>query len=108
MRRLLVGVRPADGDEVWQIAPGTASIELPSHWRCPNCDAEQHQFMVRPGSAGAPAEAPARKIAEQRCAEGPTCVADSMRACRSTTGAGCRIVGMALLHSLLAVVVTPW
>ena len=37
---------PAQGDEVWQIPPGTAFAELPAHWRCPNCDGEAEQFMV--------------------------------------------------------------
>lgn len=36
---------PADGDDVWQIAPGTAFRDLPAHWRCPKCDAEQAKFM---------------------------------------------------------------
>ena len=37
---------PARGDEVWQVPPGTAFTELPSHWRCPNCDAAPEQFML--------------------------------------------------------------
>ncbi len=37
---------PAKGDTVWQISPGTAFNDLPEHWRCPRCDAAQHQFMV--------------------------------------------------------------
>lgn len=37
---------PAEGDEVWQIEPGTAFADLPDHWRCPNCDGERDQFMV--------------------------------------------------------------
>lgn len=37
---------PEKGDDVWQIPPGVAFADLPKHWRCPNCDAEQHQFMV--------------------------------------------------------------
>jgi len=37
---------PALGDEVWQIAPGTAFLALPDYWRCPNCDAPQTQFML--------------------------------------------------------------
>lgn len=37
---------PALGDDVWQIAAGTAFSDLPSHWRCPVCDAQQAQFMV--------------------------------------------------------------
>jgi rubredoxin len=37
---------PAAGDPVWQIAPGTPFAALPAHWRCPNCDAPGHKFMV--------------------------------------------------------------
>ena len=36
---------PADGDQVWQILPGTPFSELPEDWRCPNCDALQSKFM---------------------------------------------------------------
>lgn len=37
---------PLQGDPVWQIAPGTPFTDLPAHWSCPNCAAEQAQFMV--------------------------------------------------------------
>jgi rubredoxin len=37
---------PAAGDPVWQIPPGTPFAALPAHWRCPNCDAPGHKFMV--------------------------------------------------------------
>ncbi len=36
---------PAEGDSVWQIAPGTKFEDLPENWRCPVCDAPQHKFM---------------------------------------------------------------
>ena len=36
---------PAEGDAVEQIPPGTAFSELPPHWRCPQCDSEQHVFL---------------------------------------------------------------
>ncbi|MES2026682.1 MAG: rubredoxin [Pseudomonadota bacterium] len=39
---------PALGDPVWQIAPGTPFAELPSHWRCPDCDGAAEQFMILP------------------------------------------------------------
>lgn len=39
---------PAVGDDVWQVAPGTPFSALPDHWRCPECDGEREQFMVRP------------------------------------------------------------
>ncbi|NMM27154.1 MAG: rubredoxin [Glaciimonas sp.] len=37
---------PAEGDPVWQIPTGTPFSQLPSHWRCPNCDGAAEQFMV--------------------------------------------------------------
>jgi rubredoxin len=37
---------PAEGDRVWQIAPGTPFAELPAHWTCPHCAAEQSKFLV--------------------------------------------------------------
>jgi rubredoxin len=37
---------PAAGDDIAQIAPGTPFAELPPHWRCPQCDAEQAQFLA--------------------------------------------------------------
>ena len=36
---------PQQGDDVWQIPPGTAFHCLPGHWRCPNCDAELDCFI---------------------------------------------------------------
>jgi len=47
---------PARGDDSWQIPPGTAFAALPEHWRCPNCDAAQTQFMVLQGQSVATAE----------------------------------------------------
>lgn len=37
---------PAEGDDVWQIAPGTPFSALPEHWCCPQCDGDRAQFMV--------------------------------------------------------------
>ncbi len=39
---------PAEGDEVWQIPPGTPFSKLPDDWRCPQCDGDKEQFMVVP------------------------------------------------------------
>ncbi len=36
---------PAQGDEVWQIPPGTPFEALPAHWSCPRCAAEAAQFL---------------------------------------------------------------
>ena len=40
---------PAEGDEYWQIAPGTPFAQLPDHWSCPNCDGRRQDFMVVDG-----------------------------------------------------------
>ncbi|MEW5963593.1 MAG: rubredoxin [Pseudomonadota bacterium] len=37
---------PAEGDAYWQIPPGTAFVDLPEHWSCPNCDGKKSDFMV--------------------------------------------------------------
>jgi len=36
---------PADGDPQEQVPPGTPFADLPEHWRCPQCDSEQHAFL---------------------------------------------------------------
>ena len=37
---------PAEGDDVWDTAPGTPFSALPDHWRCPSCDAPKDKFMA--------------------------------------------------------------
>ncbi|KJV06597.1 rubredoxin [Methylocucumis oryzae] len=37
---------PAEGDDEWQIAPGTAFTDLPEHWTCPQCSATKRDFLV--------------------------------------------------------------
>ena len=39
---------PAVGDPQWQVPPGTAFEDLPAHWSCPNCAAEQSKFLALP------------------------------------------------------------
>jgi rubredoxin len=39
---------PAVGDPQWQVPPGTAFEDLPAHWSCPNCAAEQSKFLELP------------------------------------------------------------
>ncbi len=41
---------PAKGDPDNDIAPGMAFTDLPSHWRCPSCDADKAKFMVLDGT----------------------------------------------------------
>ncbi len=36
---------PAEGDEAWQIPPGTPFADLPEDWRCPQCDAPKDHFV---------------------------------------------------------------
>lgn len=38
---------PAEGDDTRQIEPGTAFVDLPHDWSCPNCSAPREQFLVR-------------------------------------------------------------
>ncbi|WP_072374352.1 rubredoxin [Hyphomicrobium sp. NDB2Meth4] len=40
---------PAQGDDYWQIPPGTPFSRLPDHWTCPNCDGARSGFMVLEG-----------------------------------------------------------
>jgi rubredoxin len=37
---------PAEGDPAWQIPAGTAFIDLPGHWTCPNCSTAKDDFLV--------------------------------------------------------------
>ena len=37
---------PAIGDDTRQVLPGTAFVDLPEDWGCPNCDAPKEQFLV--------------------------------------------------------------
>ena len=37
---------PAEGDDFRQVEPGTAFVDLPEDWSCPNCSAPREQFMV--------------------------------------------------------------
>ena len=39
---------PAEGDDVWQVPPGTSFAALPDHWRCPRCDAPRERFLELP------------------------------------------------------------
>ncbi|PKR90825.1 rubredoxin [Pleomorphomonas diazotrophica] len=36
---------PTEGDDVAQVAPGTAFEALRDDWRCPNCDGSKLKFM---------------------------------------------------------------
>lgn len=45
--------RPDDGDDVWQVPPGTAFDALPFEWRCPRCDSPKEKFLpVTPAPPG--------------------------------------------------------
>jgi [NiFe] hydrogenase assembly HybE family chaperone len=106
---------PSHGDDVWQIAPGTAFAELPAHWRCPNCDAPQHKFMVlgnsdhheRPKRAAGLEEIDDVRAKLSGAYER---VADSMRSLPVyNEHLAVSIVGMRrCAHGLIAVAATPW
>jgi rubredoxin len=36
---------PAVGDDINQIPPATPFLDLPVHWRCPQCDADPDAFL---------------------------------------------------------------
>ncbi|MDH3364136.1 MAG: rubredoxin [Gammaproteobacteria bacterium] len=36
---------PREGDPEQQIEPGTPFLDLPGHWRCPQCDSEPQFFI---------------------------------------------------------------
>ena len=40
---------PEQGDDVWQVEPGTPFSQLPDYWSCPECDSDKHGFMVLAG-----------------------------------------------------------
>lgn len=36
---------PAKGDPIHQVEPGTPFLQLPDHWRCPQCDSEPDAYL---------------------------------------------------------------
>ena len=36
---------PAEGDETYQVPPGTPFRLLPDFWRCPQCDGEPNNYL---------------------------------------------------------------
>ena len=106
---------PAEGDDVWQVAAGTAFAELPAHWRCPNCDAPQQKFMVlgnsdhleRPQRAAGLAEIDDATAQLTRAYE---CVADTMRSLPVYNDKlEVNVVGIRrCAHGMIAVASTPW
>ncbi len=37
---------PRQGDDYWQIPPGTPFDALPEYWSCPRCDGPRSGFLV--------------------------------------------------------------
>jgi len=111
---------PAMGDEVWQVPPGTPFTALPSHWRCPNCDAAREQFMLLgegsasgPGARERPApEAGVETLARQsrELEQAYAAVDQRMRELPVYNGRlGVQVTGMRrCAEGLLCVVATPW
>lgn len=106
---------PETGDEVWQIAPGTSFAALPSHWRCPNCDAAPSQFMVL--RQGAAHEHPERAAGLDRISGRTAAVEAAYRQVMDTMRSlpvyndrlDVRVIGMRRCeYGLIAVASTPW
>ena len=111
---------PALGDETWQVPPGTAFADLPSHWRCPNCDNAPQQFMVISDRGAAnsdprphplqPAGLDLIREREQQLLEAYSAVACRMRELPVYNHQlDVRVVGLhRVQEGLLGVVTTPW
>ena len=111
---------PAQGDETWQVPAGTAFADLPAHWRCPNCDTAQAQFMVvRQGAATGndshprpqqPARLQQINEREQQLLAAYRAVSKRMRELPVYNDhLDIRVVGLHRCEQgLLGVVITPW
>lgn len=111
---------PALGDETWQVPAGTAFAELPSHWRCPNCDTAQEQFMVVRHEAAngvaahprpqQPAGLERIREREQQLLQAYRAVGERMRELPVyNEHLDIRVVGLHRWEQgLLGVVITPW
>jgi len=111
---------PAQGDETWQVPAGTAFADLPSHWRCPNCDTAQEQFMVvRQEAANGhdshprpqrPAGLELIREREQQLLQAYQAVSERMRELPVyNEHLDIRVVGLHRWEQgLLGVVITPW
>jgi [NiFe] hydrogenase assembly HybE family chaperone len=62
---------PAEGDDHRQIEGGTAFVDLPHDWSCPNCGAPPEQFMVLedPGAATLREEAEIATVTDRLVAD---------------------------------------
>ncbi|MEW5738961.1 MAG: [NiFe]-hydrogenase assembly chaperone HybE [Myxococcota bacterium] len=104
--------RPEDGDEVWQVPPGTPFESLPEEWRCPRCDADPSRFL--PPVSEAPSAAQGR-AKEKGSVEA---LVDDYEAIAATTMKGLPLnnprlkveaVGFGPLgDGHLGVLITPW
>ena len=111
---------PAQGDETWQVPAGTAFADLPSHWRCPNCDTAQEQFMVLRQEASndnnshprpeQPAGLKHIRVREQQLLQAYRTVSERMRELPVyNEHLDIRVVGLHRWEQgLLGVVITPW
>ncbi len=110
---------PSVGDDTWQIPAGTTFAQLPNHWRCPNCDARQDQFMVlatdpaRPGKHQAPTVPTARKALRQRERDLFDAYSEAATRMRRlpvyNDKLDIRIVGLQpLQEDLVCIAATPW
>jgi [NiFe] hydrogenase assembly HybE family chaperone len=94
---------PATGDDVWQIAAGTPFAALPTHWRCPVCDARRDQFILLEGRSELDARVDALLDVYERAEANmrelpiynPALSVESVGFCATTNG-------------LAGIVITPW
>jgi [NiFe] hydrogenase assembly HybE family chaperone len=111
---------PAQGDETWQVPAGTAFADLPSHWRCPNCDTAQEQFMVmrqEPANDTSPHPRPQQPAGLEQIREREQQLLQAYRAVSTrmrelpvfNEHLDIRVVGLHRCEQgLLGVIVTPW
>lgn len=68
---------PAEGDDVWQVPPGTPFEALPDDWRCPQCDSPKEKYLPQvdddeqPAKPAADALAASYRAAAERMKELP-------------------------------------
>lgn len=105
---------PAQGDEVWQIAPGTAFEALPAHWRCPVCDSPKDKFLrLDAGEGGEAAPVDPERLFVERVAAVERAYRDSDARMRGlpvhNAKLGIDMVGFRRVgEEIVGVVVAPW
>lgn len=95
--------QPAQGDDVWQVPPGTPFEALPDDWRCPRCDSAKDRFLPLREAPVDPRvralEEAYRKIERERMSDFPL-----LNPALKVQAVGFR----AFEGGLLGALVTPW